>query len=186
MTVKPSLAVPLRPEGVVRRAISASGGLGEPWWLDGVNAVRVGNLLLEIDVDEFGWVVTGYVIDGGEADPVAVQAAENGDPVRALTAWLRAAAGTMTWKRVTPGVYRSGEYLVGQLDTGEWYAEGPGVDQCFDHKHDAQAACAAARNYTPPATPPVRADNESTVAVATPECWIGPYHQYFPPAAEVP
>lgn len=113
-----------------------------------MNAVRAGNLLLVIDVDDLGWMVTAYVIDGGEADPVAVLTAENGSPVRVLSAWLRAAAGPMRWKRVKPGVYRSGGYLVGQLDTGEWFAEGPGVDQCFDHKNAAQAACAAARNHT--------------------------------------
>jgi hypothetical protein len=146
--VKPSL--PRLPAEIVRVAINASGGLGEPWHLDDATAVRVGNLLFAIDVDELGWVVTAYVIDGGEADPVAVLAGENGDPVRALTAWLRAAAGPMTWKRVAPGVYRSGGYLVGLLATGEWFAEGPGMDRCFDHKHDAQAACAAARNDTVP------------------------------------
>lgn len=134
----------------MRDAISASGGLGEPWCLDGVNAVRVGNLLLVIEVDDLGWVLSAYVIEGGEADPVAVLAAENGNPERALTAWLRAAAGPMAWKRVKPGLCRSGGYLVGQLDTGEWFAEGPGVDRCFDYKRDAQAACAAARSYTAP------------------------------------
>lgn len=57
------------------------------------------------------------------------------------------------WKRIKPGQYRFGAYLVGQLDTGEWFAEGPGVDRCFDHKSEAQAACAAARNHVaPPAT----------------------------------
>ena len=146
--MKPSLAQPRRAAEIVRDAIGAGDGIGEPWCLDGLNAVRVGNLLLVIDVDDLGWVVTAYVIDGGEADAVAVLAAENGDPVRALTAWLRAAAGPMAWTRVKPGVYRSGGYLVGQLGTGEWYAEGPAVDRCFDHKHDAQAACAAARDHT--------------------------------------
>ena len=130
----------------MRDAIRASGGFGEPWCLDGVNAVRVGNLLLVVDVDDVGWVVTSYVIDGGEADLFAVLAAENGNPARALTAWLRAAAGPMAWKRVKPGVYRSGGYLVGQLVTGEWFAEGPGVDRCFDHKRNAQAAWAAGHN----------------------------------------
>ena len=148
--LKPSPTASLRSAEIVRDAINASGGLGEPWCLDSVNAVRVGNLMLEIEVDDLGWVVTAYLINAGEADPVSVLAAENGDPVRALTAWLRAAAGPMDWKRVKPGLYRSGGYLVGQLDTGEWFAEGPGVDRCFDHKHDAQAACAAARNYTAP------------------------------------
>ncbi len=143
----PSPAVSRRSAEIVRAAISASGVRGEPWYLDGMNAVRVGNLLLVIDVDDLGWMVMAYVIDGGEAEPVAVLAAENDNPVRALTAWLRAAAGPMAWKRVKPGVYRSGGYLVGQLDTGEWFAEGPGVDRCFDHKNDAQAACAAARSH---------------------------------------
>lgn len=57
----------------------------------------------------------------------------------------------MVWKRVQPGLYRSGKYLVGHLQTGEWFAEGPGVDQVFDHKHAAQAACAAAAGRTQPA-----------------------------------
>lgn len=110
--------------------------------------MRVGNLFLEIESDDLGWMVTSYVIDGGEAAPVAVLAGEGGDPVRAVAGLLRNAAGPMAWKRVAQGQYRSGDYLVGQLDTGEWFAEGPGVDRCFDHKHDAQAACAAARSHT--------------------------------------
>lgn len=134
-----------RPADLVRRAIHASGGLGEPWCLDGVSAVRVGNRLLEIDSDDLGWVVTAYVIDGGEATPVAVRADESGNPLRAIVEWLRTTAGPMTWTRIKSGLYRSGGYLVGQLETGEWFAEGPGVDRCFDHKHEAQAACAAAR-----------------------------------------
>lgn len=138
---------------IVRAAISDSGGLGEPWCVDGVNAVRAGNLLLLIEVDDLGWVVTAYVIDGGEAAPVAALAEENGNPVRALTAWLRAAAGPMAWKRVKPGRYHCGGYLVGKLETGEWFAEGPGVDRCFDYKHDAQAACGAARSFTTPPQP---------------------------------
>jgi hypothetical protein len=134
-------------EAMVRDAIRASGGIGEPWCLDGVNAVRVGNLLLEVDADDLGWMVTGYAVEGAEAVPFSVLAREHGDPVRALADWLRSAAGPMAWKRVTAGLYRSGEYLVGQLDTGEWFAEGPGVDRCFDHKHDAQAACGSARSH---------------------------------------
>ena len=136
-----------RAGGIVRDAISSSGGLGEPWCLDDddASAVRVGDLLLEMDVDDLGWMVTAYVIDGGEAAPVSVLAGESGNPVRALAGCLRNAAGPMAWNRVKQGLYRSGGYLVGQLDTGEWFAEGPGVDRCFDHKHDAQAACAAAR-----------------------------------------
>lgn len=148
--------VPPRAAEIVSDAISASGGLGEPWCLDGVNAVRVGDLLFVIEVDDIGWMLTAYLIDGGEADPVAVLAAEsNRNPARALTGWLRNAAGPMAWNRIKPGLYRSGGYFVGQLDTGEWFAEGPGVDRCFDHKHDAQAACAAARRY--PATTPASA-----------------------------
>ncbi len=130
---------------LVHKAIHASGGLGEPWWLDGINAVRVGNRLLEIDTDDLGWVVTAYVIDDGEATAVAVRADESGNPLRTITDWLRNTAGPMNWTRIKSGLYRSGGYLVGQLETGEWFAEGPGVDRCFDHKHDAQAACAAAR-----------------------------------------
>lgn len=152
--VTPARTLPTSAAGIVRDAISASGGVGEPWCLDGVNAVRVGDLLFVIEVDDLGWMVTAYVIDGGEAAPVAVLADENDNPVRALTGWLRNAAGPMAWKRVKPGLYRSGGYLVGQLDTSEWFAEGPGVDRCFDHKHDAQAACATARSCTTP--PPAR------------------------------
>lgn len=138
-------------EGVVRDAIRASGGVGEPWCLDGVNAVRADDVLFVIDVDDLGWILTAHLIDGGEACPVAVLAGENDtSPVRVLTGWLRNTAGPMAWKRVKPGLYRSGGYQVGQLDTGEWFAEGPGVDRCFDHKHDAQAACAAARSYATP------------------------------------
>jgi hypothetical protein len=176
--VKPS--PPPRPAEIVRHAIRASGGLGEPWDLDGGNAVRVGNLLIEIDVDELGWVMMAYLIGGGEADLVAVLAAEHGDPVRALTAWLRAVAAPMSWKRVRPGVYRCGGYLVGQLDTGEWFAEGPGVDRCFDHKHDAQAACAAARNDTVP---------PDGVVVGAGLRWrwtIRAIHRRFPPLVRKP
>ncbi|TXH32970.1 MAG: hypothetical protein E6Q98_23425 [Rhodospirillaceae bacterium] len=155
----PARALPTSAAGIVRDALSASGDLGEPWCLDGVNAVRAGDLLFVIEVDDLGWMVTAYVIACGEAAPVAVLAEENGNPVRALTDWLRNAAGLMAWKRAKPGLYRAGGYLVGQLDTGGWFAEGPGVDRCFDHKHDAQAACAAARRYTtqPPARRPAAA-----------------------------
>jgi hypothetical protein len=143
----------IRAADIVLDAIAASGGLGEPWWLDGMNAVRVGNLLIDVDADDLGWMMTAYAIDAGEAAPVAVLADDSGNPVRALTGWLRTTAGAMSWTRVRQGLYRSGDYLVGQLDTGEWFAEGPGVDRCFDHKHDAQAACAAARSGTAPVTP---------------------------------
>lgn len=137
-----------RAVDIVDEAIRASGGIGEAWSLDGVAAVRVGNVLLEVDTDDLGWVLTSYVIDGDEAAPDAVLAGETGNPVRALAGWLRTAGGPMAWKRVGQGLYGSGRYLVGQLSTGEWFAEGPGVDRCFDHKHDAQAACAAARSHT--------------------------------------
>jgi hypothetical protein len=142
---------PTTAADIVHAAITGSGGLGEPWCLDGLNAVRVGNLLLEVDIDDLGWMVTVYAIDGGEATVVSVLAEQNDTPVKALTIWLRGAAGPMAWKRLRPGVYGCGGYIVGQLDTGEWFAEGPGVDRCFDHKGDAQAACAAARSYTTPA-----------------------------------
>jgi hypothetical protein len=146
----PRPPVVTRAVDILRKAIIASGGLGEPWCLDDVNAVRVGNLLLEVEADDLGWMVTAYAVDGDEAAAVAVLADERGDPVRALTGWLRNAAGPMAWKRVEQGLYRCGGYLVGHLETGEWFAEGPGVDQCFDHKHDAQAACAAARTFSLP------------------------------------
>lgn len=133
---------------IVLQAIRASGGLGEPWDIDDAAAVRVGNLLFLIEADDLGWVMTSYVIDGDEAAPAAIIASDGDNPVRALCGWLRSAAGPMSWKRVKQGLYRSGDYLVGQLDTGEWFAEGPGVDRCFDHKHDAQAACAAARSHS--------------------------------------
>lgn len=141
-----------RAADIVRGAISASGGLGEPWFLDGENAIRVGNLLIEIETDDLGWLLTAYAVDGGEAAAVAVLAGEIGSPVRALAGWLRSTAGPMAWKRIAQGLYRCGDYLVGQLDTGEWFAEGPGVDRCFDHKQDAQAACAAARTFSSPPT----------------------------------
>lgn len=146
----PSRAATCRSVDIVRHAVKASGGLGETWCVDGDDAIRVGNLMLVIEMDDLGWIVTAYTIDGAEADLFAVVAAENGNPVRVVTDWLRAAAGTMSWKRVEPGVYSSGGYVVGRLDTGEWFAEGPGVDQCFDHKNDAQAACAAARSHGTP------------------------------------
>jgi len=146
----PGGALSASAAAVVRAAISASGGLGEPWCVDGSNAVRVGNLLLVVEVDDLGWIVTGYAVAGGQAVAVAVLSEENEDPVRALSDWLRSAAGPMAWRRVEPGLYRCGGYLVGQLDTGEWFAEGPGVDRCFDRKHAAQAACAAARTHTTP------------------------------------
>ncbi len=48
------------------------------------------------------------------------------------------------WVRVRPGLYESeGEpsYQVGLLPSGEWYADGPGVDQAYATKGDAQQAC---------------------------------------------
>jgi len=135
-----------RSADIVNQAIGASGGLGEPWWLEGVNAVRVGNRLLEIDIGDLGWMVTFYVIENGEATAVGVRSDESGNPLQAITEWLRTTAGPMHWRRIEPGLYRCGGYLVGQLGTGEWFAEGPGVDRCFDHKRHAQAACAAARH----------------------------------------
>ncbi|MBU3751508.1 MAG: hypothetical protein FGM52_13880 [Mycobacterium sp.] len=96
-------------------------------------------------------MVTAYAVASGEAGLVSVLADGGGNLVRALADSLRRAAGPMAWRRLQQGLYRSGEYVVGQLDTGEWFAEGPGVDRCFDHKHGAQAACAAARSHTTPA-----------------------------------
>lgn len=138
---------------IVRSAIRTSGGLGEPW-CSGVDvrqpdAVRAGNwiVVVETDGDALGWLMTTYAVssDGTEATPVAVAAGEDGGAVRTLASWLRRTAGPMAWKRVRPGLYRSGAYLVGQLDTGEWFAEGPGVDQAFDDKSQAQYACDSAR-----------------------------------------
>ena len=47
----------------------------------------------------------------------------------------------MKWKRIEPGLYRSGEYQVGLLASGEWFAEGPNVDSAYRSKGDAQQAC---------------------------------------------
>ena len=63
--VLPRPPPPTRAVDIVHEAINASGGLGEPWILDGVNAVRAGNLLLAIETDDVGWMATAYVIDGG-------------------------------------------------------------------------------------------------------------------------
>ncbi len=54
---------------------------------------------------------------------------------------VRAEIRRRTWKRVRPGVYRCGPYLVERTSTSEWYAEGPGVDAVYDTKADAQVAC---------------------------------------------
>jgi hypothetical protein len=148
-----------RAADIVHRAIAASGGLGEPWCCGGdqwPDAVRVGNRLMVVETDSdtygtpagLGWSITLYVVpdDGGAAAPVAVLAEDNGDAVRTLTSLIRQTGRPLTWTRERPGRYRSGEYLVGQLDTSEWFAEGPGIDRCFDHKAAAQAACSS-RNH---------------------------------------
>ena len=139
---------------IVRAAIRTSGGLGDAW-CSGVDvrqpdAVRVGNriVVVETDGDDLGWLMTIYAMSGDdEATPIAVIAGENG-AVRTLASWLRTTARPMAWKRVRPGLYGSGAYVVGHLDTGEWFAEGPGVDQAFDDKAQAQRACDAARAGT--------------------------------------
>lgn len=60
-------------------------------------------------------------------------------------ALVRAELRRRTWTRVRPGVYRCGPFVVERVATGEWYACGPGgIDRVFDHKAEAQAACAAA------------------------------------------
>lgn len=135
---------------IVRAAIRTSGGLGEAWCSGAdvrqPDAIRVGNriVVVETDGDDLGWLMTTYAVSGDEATLSSVVAGENG-AVRALTSWLRTTAKAMTWKRVRPGLYESGAYVVGHLDTGEWFAEGPGVDQAFDDKAQAQRACDAAR-----------------------------------------
>ncbi|WP_099024539.1 hypothetical protein [Mycolicibacterium palauense] len=141
---------------IVRAAVRTSGGLGDAWCSGAdvrqPDAVRVGSRLVvvETDGDNLGWLMTTYAVsdDGAEATPIAVIAGENPGAVHTLTSWLRTTAGPMAWKRIRPGLYRSGAYFVGQLDTGEWFAEGPGVDQAFDDKAQAQRACDAARTGT--------------------------------------
>ncbi|UZK92607.1 hypothetical protein OIO89_00440 (plasmid) [Mycobacterium ulcerans] len=115
---------------IVHRAIRAS-GLGEPWCSgaqEEPDAVRVGNqlMLVETDCATGEAMLTKYVIAGGAATAVEVIAHDYGNAVRRLTSWLREAGQPMVWTRENPGLYRSGKYLVGQLDTGEWFAEGPG------------------------------------------------------------
>ncbi|WP_374159715.1 hypothetical protein ACEWX3_13895 [Mycobacterium sp. G7A2] len=140
---------------IVRAAIRTSGGLGEPWCsgpdVRQPDAVRVGNriVVVETDGDNLGWLMTTYAVpdDGDEATAVAAIAGDSG-AVRTLTSWLRTTARPMAWKRVRTGLYASGAYVVGHLDTGEWFAEGPGVDQVFDDKAQAQRACNAARAGT--------------------------------------
>ena len=57
----------------------------------------------------------------------------------------------MKWKRIEAGVYVTGRassrdsYMIEHLSCGEWYACGPGVDQCFPTKASAQAACLKAK-----------------------------------------
>lgn len=51
---------------------------------------------------------------------------------------------SLAWHREGPGLYRSGPYRVGRLDTGEWFADGPGVDAVYDTKAQAQVACMVA------------------------------------------
>lgn len=46
-----------------------------------------------------------------------------------------------SWTRVQPGLYRCGGYQVGRLDTGEWFAEGPGADEVLPTKREAQQLC---------------------------------------------
>lgn len=139
-----------RAAEIVDWAIGAS-GLGEPWCVGPAqrpDAVRVGNRLLVVETDDsLGWLITAYAVsdDGGDAAPIAVLAEDGGDAVEMLASLIRKTGQPMTWKRERPGLYRSGEYRVGQLPTSEWYAEGPGVDQCFNHKAQAQAACDSAR-----------------------------------------
>lgn len=52
----------------------------------------------------------------------------------------------MVWKRKEPGHYVSGQFEVVKTWADEWYAEGPLVDQVFDTKKAAQAACQRAVN----------------------------------------
>lgn len=141
---------------VVQEAIVAS-GIGERWYISDdrlPDAVRVGNrlILVETDTDEcgqpagLGWLLTVLAVEGGNAAPVALHVEDTKNAARRrLMALICQTGRPLAWTRVTPGLYRAGQFLVGQLGTGEWFAEGPGVDQCFDHKAQAQAACDAAR-----------------------------------------
>lgn len=131
---------------IVRAAIRASDGLGDAWCSGAdvrrPDAVRVGDriVVVETDGDDLGWLMTTYAVsgDGAEATPIAVIAGES-DAVRTLTSWLRTTAGPMVWKRVRPGLYGSGAYVVGHLDTGEWFAEGPGLTKPSTTKHRPSA-----------------------------------------------
>ena len=64
----------------------------------------------------------------------------------------------MKWKRIEAGVYVTGRasggfgnsYMIERLDCGEWFAFGPGVDQCFPTKASAQLACRQAATAESP------------------------------------
>ena len=48
----------------------------------------------------------------------------------------------MNWKRIRPGLYRYDNWEVGKLEpSGEWFAEGPGVDGVCPTKREAQDLC---------------------------------------------
>jgi len=146
----------IRAAEVVQEAIAAS-GIGERWYVfdDRLpDAVRVDNrlILVETDIDEcgrpagLGWLITVFAVDGADAALVAVHVEETKNAARRrLTALIRQTGRPLTWVREKTGLYSAGQYLVGQLGTGEWFAEGPGVDQVYDHKAQAQAACNSAR-----------------------------------------
>ena len=151
------LGAPLiRSAELIRDAIESC-GIGERWHITDdrlPEAVRVGNRLIvvENDIDEcgrpagLGWLLTVYAVRGDEAVPVGLYVTETKNAARhRLVCLLRQAVRPLVWTRQTPGLYRAGRYLVGHLDaTGEWFAEGPGVDQVYDSKAAAQSACEAA------------------------------------------
>ena len=151
------LGAPLiRSAELIRDAIESC-GIGERWHVSDdrlPDAVRVGNRLIvvENDIDEcgrpagLGWLLTVYAVRGDEAVPVALYVTDTKNRARhRLVCLLRQAARPLVWTRKTPGLYAAGRYLVGHIDaTGEWWGEGPGVDQVYDSKAAAQAACEAA------------------------------------------
>lgn len=47
----------------------------------------------------------------------------------------------MRWYRLKPGLYGAGRYIVGKVPSGEWFAEGPGIDAVYPSKSAAQEAC---------------------------------------------
>ena len=48
----------------------------------------------------------------------------------------------MNWKRIRPGLYRYDNWEVGKLEpSGEWFAEGPGVDGVCPTKREAHDLC---------------------------------------------